>query len=64
MVVDVQIRGNKSVPLEKILPQIRTRKGRPFDLELIEEDVRRLDRTHMFVDRAGPITSKSPAARS
>ena len=48
-VVDVQIRGNKSLPLDKILPHIRTRAGRPFDLELIEEDVRRLDRTHMFV---------------
>ena len=48
-VMDVQIRGNKSLPVEKILPQIRTRKGRPFDQELIEEDVRRLDRTHMFV---------------
>ena len=49
-VVDVQIRGNKSLPLDKILPQIRTRAGRPFDLELIEEDVRRLDHTHMFVN--------------
>ena len=49
MVVDVQIRGYKSVPLEKILPQIQTRKGRPFDLERISEDVRRLDRTHLFL---------------
>ncbi len=48
-VVDVQIRGNKSLPLEKILPQIRTRVGRKFDKELLEEDVRRLDHTHMFV---------------
>ena len=48
-VVDVQISGNKAVPLEKILPNIKTRKGRPFDLEMIQEDVRRLDRTHMFV---------------
>ena len=49
-VVDVQIRGNKSLPLSKILPHIRTRPGRPFDLELIDEDVRRLDRTHLFVN--------------
>ena len=49
MVVDVRISGNKALPLEKILPHIRTRKGRPFDLELIEEDVRRLDHTHLFV---------------
>ena len=32
MVVDVKIAGNKSLPLEKILPSIRTRAGRPFDL--------------------------------
>ena len=50
MVVDVRISGNKSVPLEKILPSLRTRAGRPFDLELINEDVRRLDQTRMFVD--------------
>ncbi len=47
--MDVQIRGNKLLPLNKILPQIHTRKGRPFDLELIQEDVKRLDRTHLFV---------------
>ena len=49
-VVDVKIRGNKSLALDKILPHIRTRPGRPFDLDLIEEDVRRLDHTHMFVN--------------
>lgn len=49
-VVDVKIRGNKSLSLDKILPHIRTRPGRPFDLDLIEEDVRRLDHTHMFVN--------------
>ena len=50
LVVDVKISGNKSLPLSKILPHIRTRPGRPFDLELIDEDVRRLDRTHLFVN--------------
>jgi len=50
MVVDVRIVGNKTVPLEKILPEIKTRAGRPFDLERISEDVRRLDRTRMFVN--------------
>ncbi len=48
-VVDVQIHGNKSLPLAKILPHIRTRAGRPFDKEQLEEDVRRLDHTGMFV---------------
>ncbi|MBN1393955.1 MAG: BamA/TamA family outer membrane protein [Pirellulales bacterium] len=50
MVVDVRIAGNKSVPLEKILPHIKTRAGRPYDGELVVEDVRRLDRTGLFVD--------------
>ncbi len=48
-VVDVRIAGNKSLPLDRILPHIRTRPGREFDLELIQEDVRRLDKTRMFV---------------
>jgi len=49
-VVDVRISGNESIPLEKILPHIRTRKGRDFDVEQVQEDVRRLDRTRLFVD--------------
>ncbi len=50
MVVDVKIAGNKSLPISKILPSIQTRAGRPFDKELIEEDVRRLDRTKQFIN--------------
>ena len=49
-VVDVQIAGNKSLALDKILPNIHTRVGRAFDLEQIEEDVRRLDHTHQFIN--------------
>ena len=62
MVVDVRIAGNKSVPLDKILPHIRTRAGRPFDLELINEDVRRLDRTRMFVN-VETFWSEAPGGR-
>ncbi|MCE5267050.1 MAG: BamA/TamA family outer membrane protein [Planctomycetaceae bacterium] len=50
MVVDVKFVGAKTLPLSKILPHVKTRAGRPFDLELIQEDVRRLDKTGMFVD--------------
>ncbi len=49
-VVDVKIVGNKSLPLNKVMQHIRTRPGRPFDEEQLEEDVRRLDHTGMFVD--------------
>ncbi len=50
MVADVRITGNKSLPVDDILTHIQTRSGRPFDLELIDEDVRRLDQTHLFVN--------------
>jgi outer membrane protein insertion porin family len=49
-VVEVRITGNRTVKREKILPHIRTRAGRPFVQEEVERDVRRLNRTRMFVD--------------
>jgi outer membrane protein insertion porin family len=61
-VVDVKISGNKSVPLEKILPCIRTRAGRPFDLQLVAEDVRRLDQTRQFFT-IRTYTQKVPGGR-
>ncbi len=48
-VVEVSVRGNRTIKLEKILPHIRTRAGRPYNLEVIEEDVRRLNRLGKFV---------------
>ncbi|MHC4178009.1 MAG: POTRA domain-containing protein, partial [Planctomycetota bacterium] len=50
LVVDLQITGNRAVPRAKILRYIHTRVGRPFKMEVIEEDVRRLNHTGMFVD--------------
>ncbi len=47
-VAEVRIVGNRRLPPEKILGQIRTRAGRPFDPRLIEEDVRRLNQTRWF----------------
>ena len=64
MVVDVRIAGNKSLPLDKILPHIRTRAGRPFDLELIEEDVRRLDHTAHVRQREDLLAAGAPAGGS
>ena len=48
IVAEVRIVGNRRLPPEKILGQIRTRAGRPFDPRLIEEDVRRLNQTRWF----------------
>lgn len=48
VVTEVRIVGNRRIAPEKILAQIRTRAGRPFDPRLIEEDVRRLNQTRWF----------------
>ena len=49
-VVEVRIVGNNTTKKEKILPHIRTRAGRAFLPELVEQDVRRLNSTGDFVD--------------
>jgi len=61
-VAEVRVQGNRATKLEKILPHIRTRAGRPYSLELIEEDVRRLNRTGMFVT-VRPYTQQTAAGR-
>ncbi|GAB6187125.1 hypothetical protein JCM17478_26270 [Thermopirellula anaerolimosa] len=50
LVTEVRIVGAKGIPREKFLPSIKTRAGRPFNPDLIEEDVRRLHRTGLFLD--------------
>lgn len=50
LVVEVRVVGAKNIPREKYLPAIKTRAGRRFDLQVLEEDVRRLYRTGLFVD--------------
>lgn len=47
-VVEVRIVGNQRVSTERILGQIKTRVGRPFDPKIIDEDVRRLNQTRLF----------------
>jgi outer membrane protein insertion porin family len=49
MVVEVRVEGNRGVALDKIVPHIKTRAGRPYDNEIIAEDVRRLHKTGWFV---------------
>jgi len=61
-VAEVRIVGNRTIPREKILPHIYTRAGRPFDVRLIEEDVRRLNRSGMFV-QVRPLTQRVPGGR-
>jgi outer membrane protein insertion porin family len=47
-VVHLWIKGNASLSHETILRRIQSRPGTPFDLEVLCNDVRRLDRTHQF----------------
>ena len=49
-VAEVRIVGHNRVAIEKILPHVRTRKGRLFSADVLEEDVRRLNGTHLFVN--------------
>ncbi len=48
MVADVRVDGNSSIELAKIVPYIKTRAGRPYDSQLVLEDIRRLNRSRMF----------------
>lgn len=61
-VIEIRITGNKRADTKKILSQIRTRTGRPFDPKLIEEDVRRLYKTGWFVT-VRPQSQQVPGGR-
>lgn len=61
-VVQVRVVGHDRVPLQKILPNIHTRAGRVYNPETVEEDVRRLNNTRLFVT-VKPYTQQTPAGR-
>jgi outer membrane protein insertion porin family len=49
-VADVQIAGNRSVPIQEIRAQIDTRPGKPFDPMTVQRDVKNLTKTRKFFD--------------
>lgn len=49
-VAEVRIEGNTSISTEQIRTKIRTRAGRDYDENLVEEDVTRLSNTKWFSD--------------
>jgi len=57
-VVELRIEGNEHFPVEKIVRYIHTRAGRPYDPDVVAEDVRRLMHTRMFVD-VRPFTQRA-----
>jgi len=61
-VVDVRVVGNRTIPRAEVLRSVRTRAGRPFSQDLVEEDVRRLNRTGDFVN-VKTYTQPAPGGR-
>ncbi len=58
-VAEVRVVGNKTVSTQKIMPSIKTRAGRPLDKSRVEEDVRALIKTHLFIN-VEPVYERTP----
>lgn len=50
LISEIRIEGNRTVPASRILAQMQTRVGRPFDPEALSRDVRKLASLPWFVD--------------
>jgi outer membrane protein insertion porin family len=61
-VIEVRIRGHDRIPVEKIIRHIRTRANRPYQPDMVEEDVRRLYHSRMFTD-VNASTQQTPNGR-
>ena len=61
-VADIRIVGNSTIPTSKILNDLQTRVGRPFDPVLVQRDVRRLAARGWFVD-VQPSYEQAPNGR-
>ncbi len=48
--MDVRVDGNRTVATHKIMGQIHTRSGRPYNVQNVQDDVRALTRMGLFVD--------------
>ncbi len=60
-VAELRIVGNSYFPVEKIIRYVHTRQGRPYDPEVVEEDVRRLmSSTRMFISVDPPTVQHTP----
>ncbi len=49
-VVEVRVDGNRTVATHKIMGQIHTRAGRPYNVQNVQDDVRALTRMGLFVN--------------
>ncbi|QDU90534.1 Outer membrane protein assembly factor BamA precursor [Pirellulimonas nuda] len=62
VVVDIRIEGNKTVPTARILGQMQTKVGRPYDPEAFKQDVRNLVSQQWLVD-VRPLSESTEAGR-
>jgi outer membrane protein insertion porin family len=60
IVADVKIKGNQSIPTHHLLRNIRTRPGRYFDPDLLQQDVNQLWRMNEIRRINGPYISETP----
>lgn len=50
LVTDIRIEGARAVPNERVLAQLKTRIGRPYDPQLVQRDVKKLFALPWFVN--------------
>ena len=62
LVADIQIEGNSGINTSRILGQLVTRKGRPFDSDIVQSDVRKLYHLGWF-SNVSPLYEDTPQGR-
>jgi len=61
-VAEIRVVGNKTIPTAKILNELQTRVGRPYDPALVQRDMRKLASKGWFVD-VQPSYEQAPGGR-
>lgn len=61
-VIEIRIVGNNTIPTTKVEPHLGTRIGRPFELAVVQRDVRNLANLGWFVD-VKSLHEKTPQGR-
>lgn len=50
LVADIRVEGARAIPVSRVLSQLQTRIGRPYDPELVQSDVKKLYKLPWFVN--------------
>lgn len=62
IVADIKIEGNRTIPTSRILGQMQTKVGRPFDPKALQRDVQNLASAAWLVN-VQPFSQSTPAGR-